>query len=219
MENPVLGNGAGNTFKMSATLTVACGVAFVAMVMWWLKPAPQAVNAQPEVKIVERIVERPSTERPQIQPFSPPMASQPVAPPAPRVAVEKRPPSKWEGKWQIPDRPLPLFQITQAGDSLMGKYYAAPSIPGAVPSPCEFTDGQVNGDEATFTVQDKAQRFYVRMRLRGSGVAVIESMQKIEEIMEVLQNPRVNMMERYQLQGAIRTANKWLPAGMFRREQ
>jgi hypothetical protein len=229
-------------FALSAGATVACGIAFVGMAMYWLRapePKERVIVPEPEVRYVDKYPsvdrpprvdyprEAPRPEPPRVE--APPPRAETPAPPAevlsPRAearakllspAARLTHGSPWDGIWRIPDRPSPVFELKKDGDSLSGTFTPL-DLSGSYP----FTDGTANGKEAKFTVEDPKnayEKLYLRMTLQREGIAVIDGMKKYEDVLKKIQaTTRANVYERELLKRELESAGKFYRIGVFQR--
>jgi hypothetical protein len=128
------------------------------------------------------------------------------------VGVDKPKLSKWDGAWRMAGTPLPVFELTQAGDSVSGTY-----TPVAPAHAYRFADGSVTDTEVNFIVETfRRLPVSFRFTLLPGGDAQVEQMQKSEDIRKLFDQP-LSILEKLQLNRDLADAGKFLKVGTFQR--
>jgi hypothetical protein len=166
---------------VAAILTVALGAAFAIWVIFRFRPPeappPVVVESPPQIR-----VERPPAPPPQVIYKEAPRFEPPPPP------VTALPPSGWAGVWRKGKDALPIFQLKDAGWSIVGT---------CVPNwgthfPIRYA--KPLGDDLEFVVEDGIIRTHFLMHKAGENQATVENWITEDDWVESFK--RANMVAR-----------------------
>jgi hypothetical protein len=210
----------GTMFAGAVIVTVVMGAGLAALAIYQFRtrsqptpsqrtPPPVVIKTPPEIRYVEKPV-----------PAQVPAAAvdPPPAPPAPPPVEIEPVQSAWDGVWRPERSPLPIFELRQVGNSVMGK--CAPNWSVVL----SFRDGKTQGNTVAFAVADPVLRVHFRMTLLGTGMARLEGWITEEDWLVALANankivrtPQQALLARNILQGSAKRRGKPVNLGRFTR--
>jgi hypothetical protein len=123
----------------------------------------------------------------------------------------------WDGVWRKEETPLPMFELKQAGNSMVGKYAPA-NLGGVLP----FRVERIEGDTVEFMVTDQVFRVHFRMTMLGPDRAMVEGCVTDEDwfsglanASRVVRTPQQALMARMVLHEAAKQKGKPVSLGIF----
>lgn len=196
----------GLMFSASVLGTVAIGLVLGGMAIYYFRapPAlpPVVIHTAPETRYVEK--------------ESPPPLPAPRAPRRPAARMEAR--STWDGVWRRERYPLPMFELKQAGNEIMGNL--APDWSGVYP----FRGGRIVGNAVEFVVTDLIFRAHFRLTMLGPDRAKVEAWVTDEDWLfgfanaqNAVTTPQQAVAARMILEYQARLRGKPKPLGTFSR--
>ena len=213
-----------------ALLGLCVLLAIVLVICYLQKPPPAVVQSPPETKVVEKVVYAKNPTPLPPPPAPPPPALDPTPPPVPSAEPEPPlaatmsvatmlAPGVWDGVWRRKGYPLPMFRLSQSGDSVAGT--CAANWSAVVP----FRDGVASGDSAEFVVDDQVFRVHVRMTMLGDGQAKVEQWvtdedweTSLERASRAARTPQQALLARLKLELDAKKFRKPLTVGVFMRQ-
>jgi hypothetical protein len=213
----------GKTFGVAAFATLALGMAAAVLAIFHFR-APESVVMQspPEIKVVEKVVHvtDPRPAPPPVvvlpPPPPPPVVAPPPPPPPPAARIEVK--EVWNGIWRRKESPLPMFKLSQSGDSVAGT--CAPNWSAVLP----ISGGSATEKTAEFVVDDQVFRVHVRMTMTGENEATVEQCVTDEDwaaslvrAMQAVRTPQQALLARAKLEMDARKFRKPVKVGTFAR--
>jgi hypothetical protein len=155
----------GWMFGGSVLSTVAIGLVLAGMAIYYFRATPAPAHV-----VTEREREIHDAERTAGPPAPPPVEIKPTLrttppPPPPKIVPVS---SVWDGVWVPRKSPLPMFELHQAGDSIVGRYAPNMSAVNLIQS------GRIVGNSVEFIGTDKVFRAHFRMTMLKTDQAMVE---------------------------------------------